>query len=115
MAEEKREVIAHWEKMITWAKSTTQQDVDEYFEHWDFSDKLFFMMEKELGENWSETYCVYCKKWNTYDSCPACPLAKAGYCCTDDDSLYYKLLDAESLSEWIESAEKFLEILMEVE
>ena len=78
----KRGSIAHYKRMIQWAKTRPKTE---------FADRN--VMQMELGEWWGSTYCCHCTHygytgWVGGESCQKCPLFDDGDCC---DGLHAKL------------------------
>jgi hypothetical protein len=105
----KKETLAHYDRMITWAKK--QNELDQP------NDKLMLSL---LNETWKGFFCKYCIyysgffdeqntsfcKNNTYGNCPLNP-NKANfkktsmYCC---NGLWSKMNRSKTWEEWIVNA-----------
>ena len=100
MTEIKQEALAHYDRMIEWAK---KQDPRDFV---DFVKMLF-----ELGEAWGGEYCSYCFKYFQFahHDCPLnTPTVKCHHCCNGlwsemQNSLYWGdwVINAEAVREYI--------------
>jgi len=109
----KQEAIAHYERMIKWAKTQPPGNRIRY-KH---SVSIMFVA---IGEDWYGKNCVYCQKYIKYSSSSTnkpCPLTSyvIPYC--DDKSccngLWIKMNNSTTWKEWIINAEKVLEYIKE--
>lgn len=92
------ESIAHWDRMIRWAR-TQPQDGKVYDEY----------MFDEIKERWNADYCSLCLEY--YDSCEGCPLREAGNYCEDDCSAWRAVCCSAKWDKWVEKAEEMLAVL----
>ena len=88
-----KDAIAHYNRMIKWAK-TQSQDISPHP----------IAMKFEIGEMWGSDDCSYCMTYR----CDDCPLSKFTGpeffgCC---NKLWRKMDTASTWSEWIEYAKK---------
>jgi len=101
----KKKAIAHYEKMIKWAKLQNGNAITDHF----------FMFET-LGEFWQGHFCSYCQEYLKGDLfcsyCSICPLTKNNlntkYCCY---GLWHKMNHSKTWKEWIKYAEKILKLI----
>jgi len=109
----KKHAIAHYERMIEWAKKQNKSENPE-------ENPCYEKMEKELGEDWYAEYCPYCQEYKNLVNyyCCDCPLQEENpikpgtesNCC---DGLWLDMSRAESWGEWIEKAKKVLQYIKE--
>lgn len=95
----KKQAIAHYDRMIEWAK---KQNPDK--------EQFASDMREELNETYDARSCSYCIA-NKFD-CELCKLSgiNIGICC---NGLFFKMCLALTWGEWIERAKevkKYIEI-----
>jgi len=99
-----KKTIAHWERMIKWAKKQN---------HYNFVNKNEMM--NEIGECWDSRYCDLCIKYNK-NRCAKCPLKrKYGGCIMRTDNLWFSVATSRIWDEWIDNAKDFLKQLKSLE
>ena len=97
----KRKTIAHYNKMIKWAK---KQNPDE--------SKSKELMYVKIKQNWTGLSCFYCSVYyDSFGDCfGTCPLSAS-----EDDSCcnnLWEIMDkSRTWGEWIENAEKVLDYI----
>jgi hypothetical protein len=104
IAKIQREAIAHYERMIAWAKTQIGSDISSRVK-----------MGEELNEVWNSEDCPYCKTFaflrikgkKDSHACGWCPL----YTCCETE--WQMLIQTKTWKEWIEQAEKVLEYIKE--
>ena len=111
-----QDAIAHYERMIAWAKAHINLTVNLTFN--------VFEMEKAIGERAHSRDCSYCNRFQDtcrYEGdfhiqpCSSCPLhngkhdwATSSYCC---NGLWLELNRSTSWKQWIVNAEAVLEYI----
>lgn len=85
-----KDAIAHYNRMIKWAKTQSQN-----------STPLSHVMNMEIKEGWGGADCSYCRAY--LENCDDCSLSKSYRCCNE---LWYKMDVAKTWSEWIKYAQK---------
>jgi len=101
-AEAIKDSIAHWERMIAWAKKQPKKDAP--------SGEV---METAIGEHWGNKYCALCKEYLGIGTCRDCPLAKKyGECGSYSyNNAWYFVAGSRMWGEWLKNAERMLEQL----
>ena len=115
MPQYKKDAIAHYKRMIKWAKTQPQRG------EWPEYD----VMSDNIHEDWYALHCSYCAKFmshedDVYNPCYLCPLSlfkeksfpidEGKICC---NGLWAKINEAKTWSTWIKRAEKVLEYIKE--
>jgi hypothetical protein len=104
-----KESIAHWKRMIKWAKTQPVR-----------SKKYIAEMSRYINESPSIWDCSLCTKYisrtcSTYICSNSCPLIKNyRLSCFHDDSLYHKVADTKTWGAWVKRAEKMLRALKDL-
>ncbi len=97
----KRKTIAHYNKMIKWAKKQNPEEST--------SKELMYV---EIKQNWTGLSCFYCSAYyGINDKCfGRCPLStnEDDYCC---DHLWETMDRSRTWREWIENAKKVLDYI----
>lgn len=91
----KDEAIAHWDRMIVWAKKQNPNETAYSFKMW-----------REIDENWSGEYCALCKLFP--GACSKCPMPVK---CSSDNSVWAEVYSASTWGEWVTAADKMPETL----
>lgn len=100
MTELQEKAIAHYDRMIAWAKTRPEKGI-----------KAFMQMRLTIGEEWGGGYCPYCNTYHiSLGNCGACPLGDDDNCC---GGLWWKLNAAETWGEWIVAAEAVKQYIIE--
>ncbi|KKL05768.1 hypothetical protein LCGC14_2602740 [marine sediment metagenome] len=97
-------VIAHWERMIEWAKKQPSNNNASILE-----------MEDSINESWRGAYCNYCIKYHSSQSenCTKCPIMlKYNKKC--EDIGWAKAAFSKNWKQWIVNAGSFLEKLKQL-
>lgn len=109
--------------MSKYDEKTTQAIKDSTEHHEDNLHKLetlsgnfsvgvrFFRIGKETID-YNSTSCALCKaSMLTEGGCPSCPLSKAGFNCTADDSIWKKIRDVATKEQAIKAEEEMVRVL----
>lgn len=96
-----KKVVAHWERMIKWAKEQPKgEDVN--------SNKMF----EAIKETRAGIYCVFCRKYHS-SKCKLCPIEiELGGCF---DIGYNEVGDSHTWGSWVRNAEIFLNNIKKLE
>jgi hypothetical protein len=109
-----KETIAHYNRMIKYAKAHIDEKMDPY--------EACEEMESEIGEDWHTNSCIYCKHYGLrrISFPPICPLAVfndkfincGGWdnCC---NGLWSKLEQVQNWKDWIEAAKEVKKYIRE--
>jgi len=98
----KEAVIAHYDRMIAWVKTTRK-----------FRQRPKMMdMLSSIGKYWYGEYCLYCKEYSTMGGCNDCPLhtdivgepSSSNRCCCN--GLWAKMAKAKTWQTWLKYAEQ---------
>lgn len=93
-----KQAIAHYDRMIEWAKKQPQRKIP------DDCDMLC-----EIGENWFSNGCTYCLKY--FDgSCDTCALQAKRGCC---NGLWESMNRSETWGTWVKRAEKVRQYIID--
>jgi len=90
--------IAHWERMVQWAKEQPKEDNTDYL-----------YMFRKIKEGWYGDYCALC---HYAEICDNCPTTKASHPeCNSMRSTWKKVSNSKTWGEWVKNAEKMLKLL----
>lgn len=93
--------IAHYKRMINWARIRDKKEMTSYYG-----------MSKGLGEVWQGHYCLYCSINLNGFRCNKCPLqGKNGDSSTCCDGLWVKMHKSMTWGEWVKNAKKVLKYI----
>ena len=98
----KQEALAHYDRMIEWAKKQPPKD-----------EPFVGRMLHDLGETYSAKFCVYCNEYKDecLDLCMGCPLSLPESplaCCNGQ---YRKMCCSDTWAEWVENAKEVRRII----
>ena len=89
----KKDVVAHWKRMIVWAKKQPKRVVANAW-----------IMQSNLGKWWGSSDCAFCLAL----SCEDCPFViYFGRVCTLMGHI--EVAGSKTWGEWVKNAEEFLE------
>ena len=97
MSKIKKEELAHYDRMIAWAKEQKPRDKVSGYKMWD-----------KIGEMWSNDDSSYCKRYGLF--CGSCPLSLDLRCC---NRLYSDMHNSKTWGTWVKRAEKVREYIRE--
>jgi len=93
-----KKAIAHWERMIRWAKKQNKKEFPS-----------LFSMSNDIKEAWKGKDCELCKQFqNKADGCSNCPLYKKYNNCNTVHNLWFAVSFSRTWKEWVKNAKKFL-------
>lgn len=110
-----KETIAHWERMIAWARARTNYYITS------IPPLCEFEMFEAIKESWYSDSCPLCALFYYVqnDVCSEkCPIFQAyGECGEEEatDNLWLNVEDSESWYEWVINAKKFLEQIKDLQ
>lgn len=96
------ESIAHWERMLKWARQQKPLYKADSLE-----------MKESLGESWDGSDCPLCKN---YRFCKGCPLfeQQGDVCDGFNNTAWSKIHKSRNWSEWVINAVRMIETLKNV-
>ena len=95
-----RESVAHWTRMIEWARTNTKLTVSDMYDI--------------LGEGPNSRYCALCQLY-IVRHCELCPLDEIEERCSTTGSLFDLTVNYKhDLSQWVHYAERMLETLQQL-